>query len=341
MKKVATVMALVLVLVTLAICGCSGDVSAPDDSPITIQWTYPPPAGQTGDIEANIVKDDVSEKTDSKVIFDLYPGSGLGAEKIALEGVLSGTIDMVCTSPNVAATVFPELNSRCLPYLFDDVDHFWRVIGTDEYKDSVNKIVNKKGLYYLGNICSTPRCINTVSKPIYTPEDASGCKIRVMDGTIYTDLYTTWGFSTSVISFGETYTAMQQGVVDGVDVDVNGAVFMKFAEVGKYLTETNHVIHGTMAFINMDKWNTLSDENKEIVQQSFREAELESKRIFEEEYAENRPLLESDFGVTVIELNDEQKAQWKTASEPIYKKYKDIIGAEYYDWFIDFVDSKR
>ncbi|MDO4312013.1 MAG: TRAP transporter substrate-binding protein [Eubacteriales bacterium] len=306
---------------------------------ITLQWGYTPPAeGEDSKLHMQI-GDLVSEYTDGAVTYEYYAGGALGNEKVSLEGVVSGTINQASISPNVVATVAPEFNVLCLPFLFDDVNHFYRVISSDEYYEKMNEVANSVGLQYLGEEFFAPRTIGTL-KPVYTPDDADGQILRVMDGTIYTDMMKLWGFGSSVIAYGETYTAVQQGVVDGLENSNDGNLSMKFYEVIDYSTNTYHVYHGQATFMNLDQWNALTADTQEAIKKAWKEVSAESIKKFPALYEEQAQQMR-DNGVEVIDLTDEQRQTWKDASEPLYEQYRGVIGEDFYDWFMELVESQR
>ena len=368
MKKVSKAIALILTLTMLfaLMAACGGDTqpsaapssapsSAPEtdpgtepggnepvasnQEPMTLQWGFTPPANSVDEEWHRYVGDLVTEKTGGAITFEYYAGGALGNEKVALEGVVSGTINMHSISPNVIATAVPELNVVCLPFLFDSMEHYFAVISSDEYYEKMNEVCNKIGVQYIGPEYAVPRTLAT-NAPVRTPDEANGQILRVMDGQIYTDMMALWGFGSSVISYGEVYTALQQGVVDGVENTNEGNYTMKFNEVYDYTTNTNHVYHAQHTLMNLDLWNSLEPETQE----AFRQALKETYEVIYDEIkdlpAEYTALVEES-GVEMINLTDEELQTWIDASQPLYEKYRGVIGEEFYDWFMDLVDAKR
>lgn len=358
-KVIALLLALVMLLAMLAGCGSSdkpsGNSNPPagnsqsvsenpgDEGPtqeaMTLQWNYTPPANSEDEKWHKYVNELIAEYTDGAITYELYPGGALGNEKVTLEGVVAGTINQGSISANVVATVLPEFNALCLPFMFDDVEHFFRVISSDEYYEKMNEIANSVGLQYLGEEFCAPRTLATKS-PVYTPADAKGQVMRVMDGTIYTDMMAAWGFGSSVIAYGEVYTACQQGVVDGIENSNDGNLSMKFYEVVDYSTCTYHVFHGQLTFMNLDLWNSLTADTQAAFRQAWKEtmdtSVQELPALYEDQF--NRM---TEYGVNMIVPTEEQRQEWIDASAPLYEKYRGVIGADFYDWFVDLVDSYR
>ena len=149
MKKIlAFILALSMVL---ALSACGGSAAAPgnntpsdaapsdsaqEQAPVTIQMTYPPSANATTDLEMQWVRDKVLEATDGKVTFELYPGSSLATDKVALDSIMTGTLDSAGVTLNSLAQTIPELNTRCLPFSFDSIEQYWKVMQSNEYHTS-------------------------------------------------------------------------------------------------------------------------------------------------------------------------------------------------------------
>ena len=152
MKKIlAFILALSMVL---ALSACGGSAAAPgnntpsdaapsdsaqEQAPVTIQMTYPPSANATTDLEMQWVRDKVLEATDGKVTFELYPGSSLATDKVALDSIMTGTLDSAGVTLNSLAQTIPELNTRCLPFSFDSIEQYWKVMQSNEYHEKMTE----------------------------------------------------------------------------------------------------------------------------------------------------------------------------------------------------------
>ena len=346
MKKLSKLMALILALVMVVgmLAGCSSKPGTSNngptsENPLTVQWGYAPPANSEDEKWHKHIGNLIAEYTGNAVNYEYYPGGALGNEKVMLEGVVAGTVQQASISANVVATVLPQFNALCLPFMFDDVEHFYRVISSDEYYEKMNEIANSVGMQYLGEEFYAPRTLGT-QVPVATPADAKGQILRVMDGTIYTDMMSLWGFGSSVVSYGETYTAIQQGVVDGLENSNDGNLAMKFYEVIEYSTQTYHVFHGQPTFMNLKVWNSLSTEQQQAIRKAWKEGQeaaiKELPGLFDAQY---KTIQEK--GVELIDLTDAQRQEWIDASKPLYEKYAGVMGQDFYDWFVALVNAKR
>ena len=343
MKKFISLFVIIVMLIAV-MTGCRGrDGSGTyptSDKPIKLKLGYDPPPNEITDLAAKEFKRMVEERTNGAVIIELYPANQLGSMKQMMDGVLSGTIEMTLNPWNMLTTVMPEFNAMILPFNIDSIELYWKVVTGQEFRDKVNELVNKKGLVFLGVPNGVLRGFIS-KKPIRNPADLKGIKVRVMDGPIYTDMFNAWGAGTAVISFAECYTALQQGVIESIDNNPEMGVLMKFFEVAKYYSPTNHVVHGCPMFINEQYWDMLSPEQQEIMKQAAREMEEFSYKTYMPIGSGFDDIAVNKFGVTFLEIDKETRQKFINMALPVYKKYRTVIGEQFFDWFMTYVDNLR
>ena len=309
------------------------------ENPLTIQVGYVPPVGEVCDLTINEIKKVVEEQTGGAVLLELFPNSQLGNEKVLLDAILGGTLNAGLISFAQMTTVFPEAGTMILPFAFEGSDHYFRVVREQEFKEKYDAVTTAKGVHYLGVVNGPARGI--IAKQAMTaPADYVGKKIRIMDGEIFADTFGAWGAGTSVIPFGECYTALQQGVIEGIDMETTMGVLMKFFEVAPHYTKTDHVIQGNGFIINTDTWNKLSPEQQEIIQNATNEMETWTESKYAEIAEEYTEIGIRDYNLQIHELTDEERQTFVDLSQGVYEKHRDKIGADYYDWFMAFVASK-
>lgn len=356
MKKLfSLVLAATMTLTLLA--GCSGfgsGVQPPEDpenndgptvadyptaeKPLTIKLGYSAPPNSITDVNFNMYADAVEEATGGAILFELYPNNQLGSEKVLLEGVMSGTVEAAALSANTMATAIPEMNALCLPFLVPTYQDYWNIVTTQEFVDGMNEVLVPNGIEFLTTSTTAARAVTTM-KPVRSPEDFKGMKIRVMDGQIYTDIFANFGCGTTVIPFGECYAGLQQGVIDGLDVDIGMSVSMKFFEVAKYQTDINHVFHSTCVVINNGVMDRCSPEQQAALRECVSVIWDTGLERMEADFADKEAQAE-EMGVEFMNLTDEERDVFREASQPIYDKYKDIIGEDFYNWYTELVAAK-
>ena len=308
------------------------------EKPLTVKLGYSAPPNSITDVNFQMYAEAVKEGTGGAVLFELYPNSQLGNETVMMEGVLSGTIEAAALSANTMATAVPEMNALCLPFLVPTYQDFWNIVTNEEFREGMNKVLLPKGVEFLTTSTTAPRAVTT-KNPMRTPEDFKGQKIRVMDGNIYTDIFATFGCGTTVMPFPECYAGLQQGVIDGLDVDLGMSVSMKFFEVAKYHTDPNHVFHATCVVINNGVMSKLSEEQKTVLRDSASVIWDTGLERMEAELAD-KAAKAAEMDVELIHLDEAERAVFREACQPVYDKYKDIIGEEFYNWYTELVASK-
>lgn len=357
-KLLSLILALTLIL-SLAACGSTPanntpandgttttapadtDNTASEVEELSLMWGITPPPSASDTISAKRMAENLKEKSGGKIVAEVYPGATLGGEDVMIESLLSGTIDMANVSPNVVATVVPEMNALCLPFLYKNHAAAIDSITDPEYTAKINEVLEPYGLHYLGVNYIVPRCI-TCNSELHTPADCKGEVIRVMAGPIYSDIYASWGLNTSVIAWGECYTAMQQHTVDGVDGGNESSIDMAFYEVAKYNIQTNHTYHAQMCLMSLEKWNSLNQATRDLITEVAAEnTTWTGNYALENAEVETHDVENEPYNMINIYLTDAEREAWIDASQVVYDKYKPIIGEDFYNWITDFAAAKN
>jgi TRAP-type C4-dicarboxylate transport system substrate-binding protein len=174
-------------------------------------------------------------------------------------------------------------------------------------------------------------------RPIKKPDDLKGLKLRVVESPIFIDTFKTLGANPTPLPFPEIYNALQQKVIDGQDNPLYTSILMKFMEVNKFATITNHILTECPVVVNKKFWNTLTPEQQKI----FREAaEVQIKVNREGNAKGSADAVEKARAqkVEVYVLTAQDRAAFKAAVQPVYDKYRGVFGAEWYDYFLKKID---
>lgn len=342
MKRSFRFLAIVIAIaITSLVTACGGKPAPKEQEEMTLNWGLTP-SPNSGDAEsARELAELIHKYTNGKITVEVFPGATLGGEKIMLEGLLSGTVDMANVSPNIVATIAPEMNAICLPFLYNSLESAVDSFADPQYIEKVNGILEKYGLIYLGWSYVCPRSIS-IKREIRVPSDVKGEVIRVMDGSIYSDMYAAWGFGSTVIAWGECYTAVQQGVCDGIDAGNEPNIDMAFYEVTSHALQTDHVYHAQMTLMSLEKWNSLTQETRDVIMK----AEQENMNVWAKKslthFLEDTAAVQNEpYNMKLIFLTDEERAQWVEASKPVYEKYKSVIGEDFYNWMLEYAKEKN
>lgn len=213
----------------------------------------------------------VEEKSKGTLEVKIFPLGQLGGERDITEGLQLGTIDLQATSLGVTGTFIKVLNIYNLPFIFKGPEHFLKVIhgpiGEWVLKEVIKEgeKVNLKPLSIAGPSFRIP--MNNV-RPITKLEDFKGLKIRTMEVPLHKDAYRALGASPVPLPFGELYTALQTGVVDGNENGPATLEAMKFYEVQKYVTYLPVVSNGGIFLMSLKTFNKLSPEHQKVIMES-------------------------------------------------------------------------
>ncbi|MDR1534038.1 MAG: TRAP transporter substrate-binding protein [Planctomycetota bacterium] len=214
----------------------------------------------------------VGELTGGRVEITVFPSNQLGAERERAEALQMGTLEFTKVMTSVLANFMPEMNVFSLPYLYKGDDHFKAVIKSDICKNMMRNLekVGIKGVawYFAGN-----RCIYNSRRPIKTPADMRGLKIRVPENPVMIDTINAMGGTGVPVNLAEIYTSIRTGVVDGAE---NSTLFyyeQKHSEVAKFYSYTNHMVDTNISIMSLAAWNLLPGDCRDAVEQAGRETE--------------------------------------------------------------------
>ena len=241
--------------------------------------------------------DRIDEKSGGLVELQIFPNGQLGSESDSIEQVQRGALAMVKTSVAPLEGFIPEMALFGLPYLFRDEDHFWNVLLGDVGKEllAAGGSVGIKGLCYYD---SGSRSFYTIDGPILTPDDLAGKKIRVMRSRTSMDMISQMGGAPTPIPWGELYTALQQGMVDGAENNPPSLYTSRHFEVTKHYSLDEHARIPDIVLMSKDIWESLSPQIQHWVQEAADESVEFQRKLWKEETQKNLDDLQ-EAGVTV------------------------------------------
>jgi tripartite ATP-independent transporter DctP family solute receptor len=261
----------------------------------------------------------VKEKSNGTLQIDIYPSGQLGAERECLELLQIGSLGMTKVSASVMENFVPDYKVFSMPYIFTSKTHQYSVLDSEIGKN----ILQQGEQYWLRGMCfydAGSRSFYT-KKPVKTPEDLNGMKIRVMNSNTAINMVNTLGGSATPISYGELYTALQQGVVDGAENNPPSLYMSKHYEVCKYYTINEHTSVPDVLVMSTIIWNTLTPQEQQWLQEAATESMHYQRKIWEKSEQESIAEMKKA-GVEVIVLTPEQKAVFAQKVAPMYEQYK-------------------
>lgn len=285
----------------------------------------------------------VTEKTKGEIEVQVFPLGQLGGERSMTEQVQTGTLHMTAVTSGVLSNFVPQMGIIELPFIYPNREVAYKVLDDKDIKERFAKFCDAKGFVFIGYTENEFRDITNSKRPIRKPEDLKGLKIRVIESPVFIDTFKTLGANPTPMPFPEIYNALQQKVIDGQDNPIYTSIMMKFTEVNKFATITNHILTECPVIINKKFWGSLTPEQQKI----FREAAVLQVKVNREENAKNRvEALDKAKAqkVDVIILTDKELGAFRNAVKPVLEKYRGVFGADWYDFFmkkIDYYSKKK
>lgn len=274
---------------------------------------------------------EIEKRLPGQFAFKLYPGGQLGKEKALITSVKAGSLEMI----NVASGVMKldkKLGLFDLPWLFSNRDHVRKAMGGELGKQVADRIEQKAGVVVVGIYENGFRHVLNGSRAVRAPADLKGLKIRVSGGKFRQDVFQQMGATPQKVAWKETFTALQTGVVDGVEAATYGFYEQKQFEVAKHLSLTGHVYTPSFLIASKAFWESLTPEQQKV----FKEA---GSAITDQAY-DGAKALEAKYFAEMkknVGINDVDLKAFQAATSKSYDKYRKSQGE---DW-LKLVESTR
>lgn len=293
MKSRFSLLALVLAAITIIFAGCGSD----DNSNEGKEGKVVLKAGGISAPEAATSKaaerfvELVDEKTNGEVEVDFYPSEQLGTADEQIDNLLSGTQDMMVVTFDWLEALEPNYNILSTPYVFRDMDHFKKFLESPVNEEMEQALVENHNIKVLANnLYRLPRVFQS-TKPIETPEDIKGMKIRVPDIPVFIKHAEQLEAVPVPIAWGETYLAFQQGLADGHDPTMETIYSAKFHEVAPYIAELNHSFSAAYITIDNRVFEELSEEHQNALIEAAQESGLYHDELVQQELDDARDMM--------------------------------------------------
>ena len=305
------------VLAITLLAGCGGQQSASKDGKVVIQVGYENNPGEPFDKGVNKWKELLEQKSNGTMTIETYPSSQLGSKNDLIDQMIAGQpVVTLADGAFYADRGVKDFGIVFGPFLFDNWDECWKLIKSQWYADK-SKELEGKGLKLLGSNWVYGARHTLTTKPVNTVEDLKGLKIRVPNNGIQVKGFEVLGAVPTPMPLGDTYTALQQGTIDGVENPLPVLYNGKFQEVAKYLILDGHVKNFTTLVCGAQFFNSLTPEQQKLLVETCEEAGLYNN---EQQAASEKEVLEKfrSEGVTIVEPSDTVLAGFRNASQKFY-----------------------
>lgn len=259
----------------------------------------------------------LKEKSNGRMTLKMYHAGTLGSQPDAIEQVRLGGLEIANFSMGPMGPIVPEANVVSLPFIFKSHDQMWRALE-GKAGEMINAGMEKKGLISLAYYDAGARSFYNSEKPIKTPADVVGMKIRVMNNDLYSGMIKALGGNPSPMAFSEVYQSLKTGVVDGAENNWPSYESTGHYEVAPYYSNSQHLIIPETLCINADVYNSLSAADQKILKEAAQESAVLQRQLWKErEKASEDKVLKS--GVKYNDIPD--KSAFQAAMKPVYEKF--------------------
>lgn len=258
----------------------------------------------------------IKERTDGRYSVEVYHSAQLGQEADTIEQVRSGVIDLNRVSMAPWNSLVPLTMIPSLPYLFTSPDHARKVMAS-EIGDEIAKGFEQHGVVVIAYYDGGSRSFYNSKKPVNTVADLAGLKFRVIQSDVFVDMVGALGATATPMPYGEVYSSIETGVIDGAENNFPSYESAKHFEVAKNYSLDEHTIVPEVFVMSKMAWDKLSDEDKAIFRQAGKESMEKQWELWDARVAESRKIVE-DAG---SQITTPDKQPFIDAMKPVYEKY--------------------
>lgn len=268
----------------------------------------------------------VAEGTNGELEIQIFGQNLIGGQKEIVQGLRTGSIDCGITSAGFLASNFPRSQLLDLPFLFSNPDVAAELLD-GEVGDALNADLEAAGIKGLGWGWGGYRNMETVSTPVAKPSDLAGLRIRIQDSPLFAAMFKAVDAIPTPVAWAETYTALQQDLVDGLEVPLVSIYANKMFEVTSYVSLTQHSYNAQPIMMSLAVFESLTPEQQQVVIDAGHQAAVAMRTTVAEREGELRANLKAE-GMEFVEVD---LAAFREAMAPVYEQFRPIVGSDLLD----------
>jgi tripartite ATP-independent transporter DctP family solute receptor len=337
-KRVLAFTLCVAVVLAFSACGggggsahASGDTStAPEGEVFNIIYSGTLPDEHPIMVLVKQCAEDMKEKSGGRLNMTVYTNNQLGDSRQAFEGMQNNSIQVGEMSTAPLSGFTDLLNPVNLPFFFDDADQAIAFVNSDYFKNTIgDKMAEVNSVRPITAFYNGPRSLSNSKRPVVTPEDMKGLKIRVMESPIYIKTFESLNASPTPMSFAELFTGLQQKTIDGQDNGPTITVSNKLYEAQSYFTDLNYIHDLGPVVVSEQFYQSLPEDLRAIFLECFENTADQQHEIGKADVEKDIETIGTKCEIT--RLTDEQRAAFKAKVQPVY----DWFASEYPDLDVD------
>ena len=258
----------------------------------------------------------IKERTDGRYSVEVFHSAQLGQEADTIEQVRSGVIDLNRVSMGPFNGLIPETTVPSLPYIFRSIEHARKVMN-GEIGDEILAAFEPHGVIGLAFYDGGARSFYNREKPITSAADLKGMKFRVMQSDIFVDMVDALGASATPMPYGEVYSAIETGVIDGAENNFPSYDTAKHAEVAKHYSLDEHLIVPEVLVMSKASWDKLTPEDQAIFKQAAKDSVAKQWELWDAQVEASRKVVEA----AGSQITTPDKQPFIDAMKPVYEKH--------------------
>jgi C4-dicarboxylate-binding protein DctP len=275
---------------------------------------------------ANLFKKLAEERLPGKVRVEVYPNSSLYGDGKEMEALLLGDVHIIAPSLAKFEHYSKGVQIFDLPFLFDNIEAVDRFQKSEAGQSLLNSMEDK-GITGLGYWHNGLKQLSA-NKPLREPKDARGLKFRVQASAVLDEQFKAVRANPRKMSFAEVYQGLQTGVVNGAENPYSNIYSQKMHEVQSYITESNHGLLDYMVITNTKFWEGLPADIRTELRSIMDEVSVEVNKLANDLNEGDKQRILAAGTTEIITLTDEQRAKWRDAMKPVWKKFENEIGKD-------------
>lgn len=270
----------------------------------------------------------VEELSEGELLLKIYPNGQLGSEREVLEQLQLGAVSFSKVSSLSLESFSPLFGILNTPFLFRDEEHYYKVLDSSIGEELLLAAQDKRilGLTYYN---SGTRSFYA-KKPILKPEDLQGMKLRVMGSQTAIRMAQLLGGSPAPMPYGEIYTALQQGVIDGAENNVTALTLSRHGEVAKHYSLDEHIMAPDVLLMSTQVWDRLKPQQQELLKQAAEESRDFQRELWGQSMVSHQKQAEEELGVVFYHPD---RSKFAEKVKPLHQEIKDRGGA-----YLDFME---
>ena len=294
---------------------------------LTIKAAHAASTTNTGHLALEYMDKELRERTDGAIGLEIFPNGQLGGERELIESIQLGNIDMVFVSSAPLASFNKKFFALDMPFLFQDRESVYKVLDGNIGEELLSSLDNV-GMVGLGYWENGFRQLTNNRQVVHTAEDVKGLDMRTMENQIHLMTWRELGTNPAPLAFNELYTALQQGTFEAQEGPINLFRDMRFDEVQKYISKTNHIYSPFVVLMNPEVQHQMSDDQQEIFRQVFQDTKAYQRGLAQK--ADEAAEIElEEKGVTITTLTPEELKTFSSQMQPVYDRIKEIVGSDF------------